>query len=255
MARFHLGPRMRKVVYYAGLFLLGLVTLVFAIQATFPYERVRQKMQELASSKVDLTIGEIDRGIMPGVFYLEDVTLKTRPKQEDLDKAYAIQDVKERDKALQGLVTTIFIERMKVDVGLLGAIGGTASLDFEAVFGDGVIKGNVSASNGGTELHIVGEEVPSELLPMREVLSGLPMRGDVEFELDFELPNEKLKSGKTGPNWQKATGEFEFECPNSCTIGDGKSKLKLKAKNARSQAFAGEGTEFGRVNVQSLSAK
>jgi len=43
------------------------------------------------------------------------------------------------------------------------------------------------------------------------------------------------------PDWTKAVGSAEFECPNECTIGDGKAKLKLKAKNQRSQAFAGEG--------------
>jgi hypothetical protein len=38
-------------------------------------------------------------------------------------------------------------------------------------------------------------------------------------------------------------------------IGDGKAKLKLKAKNARSQAFAGDGTAFGKINVTTLEAK
>jgi type II secretion system protein N len=144
---------------------------------------------------------------------------------------------------------------MKVDVGLLGFIGGKASIDFEAVFGEGLVHGNISASSGETALHIVGEDVPSELLPMREVLSNLPMSGVVAFELSFELPNEKLKSGKVGPNWERLAAELDFECPSGCTIGDGKSKLKLKAKNARSQAFAGDGTDFGRINIQSLVAR
>lgn len=255
MARFHLGPKMRKVVYFTGLFVLALVTFVFAVQATFPYDRVRGKIEALAGSKVDLKIENIERGIMPGVFYLEGVEMKTRPKQEDLDKAYAITDVKERDNALRALVTTIYVERMKIDIGLLAALGGTGSIDFNAVFGDGNIHGNITASKTNLELHIVGDEVPSELLPMREVLSNLPMRGNVTFELAFELPTEKLKSGKTGPNWPKAVGELDFECAAGCVIGDGKSRLKLKPKNVRQQAFAAEGTEFGHINVQSLTAR
>jgi hypothetical protein len=90
---------------------------------------------------------------------------------------------------------------------------------------------------------------------MREVLSNLPMAGEVEFELELDLPNDKLKSGKTGPDYTKASGFVEFQCANGCTIGDGKAKLKLKAKNTRSQAFAGDGTAFGKINVQSMVAR
>ncbi|MEO8704993.1 MAG: type II secretion system protein GspN [Kofleriaceae bacterium] len=255
MPRLHLGPRMRKVVFYASMVVLALVTFVFAVQATFPYHRVKAKIEELAGAKVDLTINEIDRGIMPGVFYLKGVSVKTRPKQEDLEKAYAVAEPKERDKAIAQLSTTLFIESLKVDIGLLGFLKGNASVDFDASFGSGSIHGTLAVSKDGTTMHIVGVDVPSQQLPMREVLSNLPMSGTIEFDLDMDLPNEKLKNGKTGPNWQKAVGELEFQCPSGCTIGDGRSKLKLKAKNARSQAFAGEGTDFGKIQIQSLLAK
>jgi type II secretion system protein N len=246
---------MRRVLYYVGMFVLALVTFVFAVQATFPYDRVKQKLEEAASSKYDLAIFEIDRGIMPGVFYLKNVTLKTRPSKDELEKAFLIADQKERDKAIAQLSTTIYVEELKVNIGLLGFIGGTASVDFDATIGDGNISGNVSVAKDGTTLHIEGSDVPSHQLPMREVLSNLPMSGEIDFEVDLDLPNEKLKSGKVGPNWQEATGALEFSCPAGCVIGDGKAKLKLKAKNQRSQAFAGEGTDFGRVKIQSLLAK
>jgi hypothetical protein len=77
---------MRKVLYYVGMFVLALVTFVFAVQATFPYDRVKQKLEEAASAKYDLSIFEIERGIMPGVFYLKNVTLKTRPAKDELER-------------------------------------------------------------------------------------------------------------------------------------------------------------------------
>jgi len=242
-------------VHYVGLFFLALVTFVFALQATFPYDRVKSKLEELAGSKYDVSIREIDRGIMPGRFYLKDVTLKTRPTAAEVEKVNSIADVKERDKAMAQLVTTIYVEKLEIDIGLLGFIRGTASLNFNAKFGDGSIAGKIAVSKGATSLHIVGNEVPSQQLPMREVLSNLPMSGKVDFEFDLELPNEKLKSGKFGPNWVNAIGGAEFSCPSGCTIGDGKAKLKLKAKNSRSQAFAGEGTDFGTLKIDSLVAK
>lgn len=250
-----LGPRMRKVAFYAGMVVLALVTYVFAVQATFPYDRVKDKLEQAAGSKYDLHIDDIERGIMPGVFYLDGVTLKTRPKPADLEKAYAITDKKQRDNAIAELTTTIYVERVKIDLGLLSAIRGIGSIDFDATFGDGSIHGNLTTSRAGTQVDVEGEDVPSEMLPMREALSNLPMRGEVNFEVALELPNEKLKNGKTGANWERAIAQARFECPAGCTIGDGKAKLKLKAKNKRQAAFAGEGTEFGTIRVGSLVAE
>jgi type II secretion system protein N len=251
----NVGPRTRKVLQGIGYFVLALVTFVFAFQAVFPYDTARERIQEIASSKVDLTIDSVRRSWIPGRFYLEGVTIKTHAKADELEKAYAITEAKEREKAIAALTTTIVIDEVMVDLGILGLFKSTASIDFIASIDDGRIKGNLSVSKGGTSVSISGSDVPSDRLPMREVLSNLPMSGDVNFDFDLDLPNEKLKTGKTGPDWTKAVGSAEFECPNECVIGDGKAKLKLKAKNQRSQAFAGEGTDFGRVKLQSLLAK
>jgi len=246
---------MRIVLRYLGLFLLGIVTFVFALQATFPYDRVKSKLEEIASAKVDMSIGKIERGIFPGRFYLKDVTIRTRPNKEELEKLATVTDQKERDKQMAQFVTTIYIEKIQVDLGIFAGIRGIGSVDFNAKFEKGSISGNVIASKDEFSLHVVGDDVPSEDLPMREVLSNLPMSGNVTFALDLDVPIEKLKTGKTGPNWLTASGGAEFSCPASCTIGDGKAKLKLKAKNSRSQAFAAEGTDFGHVNIETLVAK
>ncbi len=249
------GPRMRRVLQVFGLIFLALFTFVFAFQLVFPYKRVQDRIEELASSKVDLQIGEIERSLIPGRFYLKNITVKTRPSQSDLETAMAIPELKDREKALAGLSTTFFIDSLEVDIGFLPFISGTASVNFVAKVGSGKIKGKVAVSKGSTVISLTGSDVPSEQLPMREVLSNLPMSGDIDFDFDLDLPNEKLKSGKVGPDWTKAVGSAEFDCASGCTIGDSKAKLKLKAKNSRSQAFAGDGTAFGKIQVQSLNAK
>jgi hypothetical protein len=80
----------------------------------------------------------------------------------------------------------------------------------------------------------------------------------VRFAIDLDLPNEKAKgTGKLVQNWAKASGSMEFACPSGCTVGDGKSKLKLTTNNARQQEFldqGGGGIDFGKVNVDSLFA-
>ena len=233
---FHLGPRMRRVVRILGFILLGLVTFVFALQLTFPYDRVKDKIVEALSSKYEVTIGDVERGIMPGRMYFKSVTLRSRPeKAEDM-------------------ATTFFINELEVDLGLLSLLRSTASVRIDATIGPGHLKGTIALSKSMTSIDLEGSDLPSGSLPIKEGI-GLPMSGKIAFKFALDLPTEKGKTGKAAPNWQKAEGSMVFECPSGCTIGDGKTKLKPKLKNARSQAFANDGIEFGKVNVDSMLAK
>jgi type II secretion system protein N len=232
----NLGPRTRKVVRYGGFALVGLITFVFAVQLTFPFGRVKDKVVELLSEKYDVTIGDVERGILPGRMYFKAVSLRTRPTSVDETP------------------TTFYIEQLEVNLGLFALLRGTASVKLDAKIGPGHIKGTVALSKDGTEVDVVGEDLPSASLPMREAL-GLPMTGKIRFAFALDLPTEKSKSGKAGPNWTKAQGGLELACPTGCTIGDGKSKLRAKLKNRAQQAFAEGGIDFGKVNVDTLFAK
>ncbi|HSR98788.1 MAG TPA: type II secretion system protein GspN [Kofleriaceae bacterium] len=231
----HLGPRARKIARYAGFALVGLVTFVFAFQLTFPFARVKDKIIDVLSDKYDVTIGDVDRGILPGRMYFKAVSLRTRPTSAD------------------EIATTFYIEQLEVNLGLFALLRGTASVKIDAKIGPGHIKGTIASSNGGTQVDLVGSDLPSASLPMREVL-GLPMSGKVRFAFDLDLPNDKSKAGKVGPNWPKAEGNVELACPSGCTIGDGKSKLRPKLKIRAQQAFAEGGIDFGKVNVDTLLA-
>ena len=230
------GPRTRKGLRIAGFIMLFLVTFVFALQWTFPFNRVKDKIIETLSAKYEVEISDVERGIFPGRVYFKAVTLRTRPTKAD------------------EVATTFYIERLQVDVGLFALLGSKASIDIDAKIAAGHITGNITLSKSMTSIHLDGNGVPAANLPMRLAL-GLPMSaGRVSFEFDLDLPNEKLKSGRAGPNWQKAVGGATFDCSN-CTFGDGKSKLKPALKNNRNQAFAEGGIEFGKLNVEKMLAK
>ncbi|HMG56940.1 MAG TPA: type II secretion system protein GspN [Kofleriaceae bacterium] len=233
----NLGPRTRKVLRYVGLVVLALVSFVFAFQMTFPFDRVKDKVIEAVEDKYDLTIGGVERGIIPGRVYFKAVTLRFRP-------------TKPTDVA-----TTFFMDQVEVDLGLFALLRSTIAVKLDVKLGPGHIKGRLALSSSGTSIHATGEDLPSASLPVREL--GLPMSGKVRFSVDLEVPNEKSKSGKIAANWTKAEGSAEFACPSGCTIGDGKSKLKLTTNNARQQAFldeGGGGIDFGKVNIESLVA-
>jgi len=232
---FHLPSVARKALRYVGFVLIALVVFVFALQMTFPYDRVKDKIIDALSEKYDVTIGDVERGIVPGRLYFKSFMLRTRAeKPED--------------------VTAFFIERLEVDLGLVALIRGAASVNIDAKIGAGHLTGNITISKGDTKVDLDGSNLPSASLPMKEVL-GLPMSGKLDLGVELELPNNANKAGKVGPDWTKAEGHFELACASGCTVGDGKSKLKLKAKNASGQAFAKDGVEFGTVRVDTLAAK
>jgi type II secretion system protein N len=248
------GPRTRMVLRIVGYVVLALVSFVVAAQLTFPYDRVKAKIEEALASKYDVKIGSVERGLMPGRMYLKAITLRTRPAASDVDRVNRIEEKVERDRQMATLVTTFFINEIEVDIGLLAALTGKASIDIEATIGSGTIEGNVTISKSGTEVELEGNSLPAQQLPMREAI-GLPMSGNIRFAFNLDLPNEKLKNGKVGANWQKAAGNVMFQCPSGCIFGDGKTKLKAKVKKASQQEFVGEGIEFGKVLVQSMLAK
>ena len=232
-----LGRKTRLAIRYVGFLFLALVTFVSALQLTFPYDRVKDKIVDALSTKYDVQISSVDRGIMPGRVYFNNVTLRTRPAKSD------------------EVPSILYIERLEVDLGLLALIKGTASVRIDAKIATGHLKGTVSISKDDTNIDIEGVDLPAANLPMREAI-GLPMSGKLELDVSLDLPNNTGKAGgKVGPDWTKAAGEINFECPTGCTFGDGKTKLKPKLKNARSAAFAADGIDFGKINVDTLIAK
>lgn len=233
-----LGPRSRKLLRYVGFVVLALVSFVFAFQLTFPFERVKAKVIEALSEKYEVNIGDVERGLIPGRLYFKAFSLRTRPTKSG------------------EVATTFYIDRLGVDLGLLALLRGAVSVGLDAKIGQGHIKGKIGVAKAGTSVHMTGDDLPSASLPMREVL-GVPMSGKVRFRFDLELPNEKSKAGKIAPNWPKAEGGAEFACPTGCTVGDGKTKLKLTTNNVRQQEFldqGGGGIDFGKVNIDSLLA-
>src|SRR5262245_22735100 len=104
---------MRKIVRYGGFALTGVIVFVFALQMTFPYNRVKDRVIDGLQDKYDVTIGDVERGFWPGRFYLKAVSLRTRQtKPEDT-------------------VTTFYIEKLEINAGIMAALfGQSISVNF-----------------------------------------------------------------------------------------------------------------------------
>ena len=55
------GPRAKKVLKIAGYVVLALVTFVFALQLSFPYNRIKERLVDQLSEKYDVSIGDVER--------------------------------------------------------------------------------------------------------------------------------------------------------------------------------------------------
>jgi type II secretion system protein N len=239
-----LGPRTRKILRYIAYVVFAIIVFVFALQLTFPYGRVGDKVIESMSEKYEVTISSVERGWMPGRVYFNSVSIRPRPTKPGENP------------------TPFFIKRLEIDLGVLALIGGKISVDIDATLGDnrvgyGHLSGSLEIENmgrGSIHASFVGDKVPSDVLPMATLI-GLPMTGKLQLDVAADLPMEKSKLGKTSINWQKATGNLTLQCPNACTFGDGTTKLKPLLKNTRNQAMVGEGIDFGKVTMDTLIAK
>ena len=210
---------------------------VFALQLTFPYERVKDKGIELLSSSYDISVGSVERGWIPGRVYFKAVTFRTRPTKPD------------------ETATTFYIDKLEIDLGILPLIGMTASVDIDAKIGSGRVKGNISLpkfGKAGFKIDLDGSDLPGASLPVRGLL-GLPISGKIDFSIEFEMPFEKNKMGRVISDWTKSEGHLDLSCPTGCTLGDGHTKLKPLLKNRTNQVMVGDGIDFGKVNLDSLS--
>jgi type II secretion system protein N len=235
-----LSPRVRKILRYVAIGVFSLIVFVVALQLSFPYNRVKDKLVEQLADKYEISIGDVERGIMPGRVYFNDVNIRTRQVKPD------------------DPVTTMLIKRLEVDVGILPLLGKTIRVDIEAKIGRGTLTSRVSLPNWGKDpgfaVKARGDNLPGTGLPMRALL-GLPVTGTIDFDVALTVPADHPAHGRPYANWPKADGAFEIACPSGCTFGDGKTKLKPLVKNSSQQAMVGEGIDFGQVNIDSLLAK
>ena len=204
----NLSPRARRLVKWIGYPLLAIVSFLFALQMTFPYGRLKQKIKDALASKYIVEM-QVDRGWMPGTVIFDHVKLTSR-------------QVKPDDK-----VTTIQIDKITAHLGLFAMLGGTASVDFDVKIGGGDISGNVAMTSSRTKIDLEIEQVSSEAVPGLADAVGLPMGGRLNGSATFDLP---------AGDWRQAEADVKLSCSVNCTVGDGVAKIQMKPRPGQPSA-------------------
>jgi type II secretion system protein N len=219
------GKLLRLGAYVA----LGLVSFLFALQMTFPYGRVKDKIVDALSVKYDVVIGDVERGWMPGKMILNNVSLKTRPTQPNQ------------------IPTLFYIKRLSLDLGVLALLSKKAVVDIEANLSKGpltgVLTGRVSLAKDRVKVSLHSDSLPGGALPLRELVS-LPVSGKIAIDADFDL-----RLAHNTVDWSKAVGHLQLECPAGCVVGDGKTKIRPQVTRPNQAEFVKDGIAFNKLTL------
>ncbi len=226
-----LGRSTVTLLRIVGYIALGLVSFVMALQLTFPYSRVKDRIVEAMSAKYDVTIGDVERGLMPGKMILNNLSIKTRPTQPNQ------------------LPTLFYVKQLSVDLGVLALIRKTIVVDVEAQIGTGVLEGTIEANKDRVQFAFSSASLPGANLPLKEFI-GLPVIGKIALDIDFDL---RLVRNKV--DWTKALGTLVIECPQGCTVGDGKTKIRPAVTRPNQQEFVKDGIEFNKLQLDKFLAR
>ncbi len=218
-----LGRRGLLALKIAGYAFLALVTFVYAIHLTFPYDRVRDKLVESLSSKYDVTISGVERSLVPGRFALTGVTLASRP-------AAAGQPI-----------TTMYFKRVELDLKLLPLLGKRLVAGLDISTGQGTIIGTVEQDGTTTIANFTLRHVPLATLPGISDAVGLPMDGNADGKVSLRLPKG---------DWTKAVGKFDLGCNVGCAVGDGVTKIYPKPQRPADAALYRDGLTVPKIDIQ-----
>jgi type II secretion system protein N len=222
-----LSPTQKSVIKWGGYPVLGLVTFVFALHYTFPYGRVKEKLEKALSEKYDVDIEEVSPGWIPGHMTLEGMTLSTRPEREDQKPV------------------TIEIARVDVNIGFFALLGGEYDVEFDAEVGDGEISGRVIGGKEKFAIELHTDGLPLESVPGTDsIAGGAPIKGAMKADVDLTLPKGK---------WRDAEGTIHLTC-EGCVMGDGETKMRPTAARARN-AFSEGGFTLPPTRLGNVEGK
>ncbi len=234
-----MNARVKKILIGAAYPLFYLTVFILFCVATFPYERLKDRIEaefnarQPAGSGTRLAIEDVSGYFISGI-EADNVTMTTpQPPGED-------------GKAVDPKVVTI--EHVHARVSILRLLVGTTHVNFGADAFGGELSGFTSDAGGDRSFEVELEGVDVGALPMMAQAVGLPMKGALSGRVEFQLPESKLA---------KADGKIDLSI-NGLTVGDGKAKIRntiaLPKLAAGDLSFVAESKE-GRLKVEKLNTK
>jgi type II secretion system protein N len=230
---------MIKLLKWVGYPLFGVLSFFIFLYMTFPYERAKAVVEDHLEAMLDaeVTIGDVGPSLFVGLT-LSDVKITLRPKPP-LPRFGAAPAPAEEPKKKKP--QRIWLDEVSVNVGLLSAMFGSPSISFEVNGAVGHVEGEYEGSKkAGLFFETEVRDLRLQSLPVVAEKVGLPVRGKLGAKIKLAVPQNR---------WDKAHGAIELSC-DSCSIGDGKAKLKVPGN-----AMLAMGIKMPRIRLGELSGR
>jgi len=198
--------RILKYVGYGAFYLFSLVIFAFL---TFPFDRLRTRIQsefnasQTGPTPLTLRLGHLSSYWFSGV------------RADDVDLISPPSTTPSEDPAKPAKPKVMRIDTVHARVSLLRLLFGTVHVNFGAQALGGEISGFTSDADGGRKFEVEIEDLGLANAPLLADMLGLPIGGALGGHVEFLLPDGKLS---------KAEGKVDLKF-SSLSAGDGKTKV------------------------------
>jgi type II secretion system protein N len=221
-----MSSTIRSILKWLGYCCFALMSFIFFLYFTFPYERIRvvaeQHLGAIIGGKV--MIDEIGPSPLTGVtaklvtMQLAAKEKKTLPPALRPKAASKSADGKDGKKEEKPKALLLRFDEITIKVGVWALLDDAVETEFSVVGFGGTVDGSFRMSKkDGWSAGIDARSLLVAQLPYVGNALSIPLRGALSLKGTLAVPKGK---------WSKAEGDIEIGCED-CTLGDGKKKLKI----------------------------
>ena len=205
-----MNAKQKRILKYVGFVAFYLFALIFFAYLTFPYDRLRARIQsefnasQTGPSPLTLRLGHLSSYWFSGI-RADDLDLISPPSTVGTSE----------DPGKPAKPKVMRIDTVHARVSLLRLLFGTMHVNFGARAFGGEVTGFTSDADGGRKLEVDIEDLGLANAPLLADMLGLPIGGTLEGHVEFLLPEGKLS---------KAEGKVDLKVA-ALSAGDGKTKV------------------------------
>ncbi len=232
-------PRLKKWLAWTGYPLAYLALLACFARVTFPFDRLRDRIVSDFNAHQGptshLRIGDMSGYWLSGI-EAEKITLSQAPKP------------KPGDNGAEAKAKTLTIDSAHISLSLLRLLLGTMAVSFGADAFGGQLSGTIANGSNEQTFDIGLENLDVGQMPVFDDLVGLPMKGNLDGQLELVLSDRK---------WAKSDGKLGLTI-SKLKVGDGKAKvlnaIALPEVNVGNVSLSAT-VAAGRLKIEKLASK
>jgi type II secretion system protein N len=230
-ARVEVPPRVQRAARMFGYPLFGFFVALITFTSALPNDKIRDRLETMLSADpsstqpmglgIDVKAGDLSLSLLRRGIVAENVVLRTRPRFST-------------EKP-----TRYVIDKVKVNVGLLGALFQRPTYEFAAEAFGGTVEGSVRVAAADVRYRVEADSVDLGAVQGLQTALGVPLTGKVSGKGDLDAPGRLLST---------ANGTLDISIDDA-SLGDGKAKLVIPRDPFLSQGVTLPRLRLGKVTL------